>query len=161
MSIVQYLKFRAVLKLLTTTIKLKRTRHPQLNRFLWPLPVKLLCKKKKQKQKNINSHLFFCLLLNIFGKGKKRSLFPSSQHYDLTQTCSIAVTMIHKAENCCKCILMFCFTPPQFSKDVIRVHLALLRAIEMNMVTGGSGLGKIFLEFKERSVCFCGPFSRL
>ncbi|TNN55984.1 Guanine nucleotide exchange factor VAV2 [Liparis tanakae] len=35
-------------------------------------------------------------------------------------------------------------------EDVIKVHLALLRAIDLNMVSGGNGLGKIFLEFKER-----------
>ncbi|KAI3362020.1 hypothetical protein L3Q82_012356, partial [Scortum barcoo] len=35
-------------------------------------------------------------------------------------------------------------------RDVIKVHFALLRAIDLNMVTGGSGLGKIFLDFKER-----------
>lgn len=37
----------------------------------------------------------------------------------------------------------------------------MLRAIDQNMVIGGSGLGKIFLDFKERSarsnceVCVC------
>jgi len=36
------------------------------------------------------------------------------------------------------------------TQDVIKVHLALLQAIDLNMVSGGSGLGKIFLEFKER-----------
>ncbi|XP_058472853.1 guanine nucleotide exchange factor VAV2 isoform X11 [Solea solea] len=39
-------------------------------------------------------------------------------------------------------------------EDVIRVHSALLRAIELNMVTGGSGLGKIFLDFKERLLIY-------
>ena len=39
-----------------------------------------------------------------------------------------------------------------FTQDVIKVHFALLRAIDLNMVSGGSGLGKIFLDFKERSV---------
>lgn len=39
-----------------------------------------------------------------------------------------------------------------FPQDVIKVHFALLRAIDLNMVTGGSGLGKIFLDFKERYV---------
>ncbi|KAF3702252.1 Guanine nucleotide exchange factor VAV2 [Channa argus] len=34
-------------------------------------------------------------------------------------------------------------------EDVIKVHFALLRAIDLNMVSGGSGLGKIFLDFKE------------
>uniref|UniRef100_A0A3Q2PIN8 Vav guanine nucleotide exchange factor 2 n=1 Tax=Fundulus heteroclitus TaxID=8078 RepID=A0A3Q2PIN8_FUNHE len=37
-------------------------------------------------------------------------------------------------------------------EDIIRVHFALLRAIDLNMVSGGSGLGKIFLDFKERLV---------
>lgn len=37
-----------------------------------------------------------------------------------------------------------------FTQDVIKVHFALLRAIDLNMVSGGSGLGKIFLDFKER-----------
>lgn len=39
-----------------------------------------------------------------------------------------------------------------FTKDIIKVHFALLRAIDLNMVSGGSGLGKIFLDFKERLV---------
>ncbi|XP_039856254.1 guanine nucleotide exchange factor VAV2 isoform X14 [Simochromis diagramma] len=39
-------------------------------------------------------------------------------------------------------------------EDVIKVHFALLRAIEMNMVSGGSGLGKIFLDFKERLLIY-------
>lgn len=38
------------------------------------------------------------------------------------------------------------------TQDVIKVHFALLRAIDLNMVSGGSGLGKIFLDFKERQV---------
>uniref|UniRef100_A0A8C6P2B0 Vav guanine nucleotide exchange factor 2 n=1 Tax=Nothobranchius furzeri TaxID=105023 RepID=A0A8C6P2B0_NOTFU len=39
-------------------------------------------------------------------------------------------------------------------EDIIRVHFALLRAIDMNMVSGGSGLGKIFLDFKERLLIY-------
>lgn len=39
-----------------------------------------------------------------------------------------------------------------FTQDIIKVHFALLRAIDLNMVSGGSGLGKIFLDFKERLV---------
>ncbi|AWP14994.1 putative guanine nucleotide exchange factor VAV2 [Scophthalmus maximus] len=39
-------------------------------------------------------------------------------------------------------------------EDVIKVHFALLRAIDLNMVTGGSGLGKIFLDFKERLLIY-------
>ncbi|KAL4004980.1 COMM domain containing 5 [Sarotherodon galilaeus] len=39
-------------------------------------------------------------------------------------------------------------------EDVIKVHFALLRAIEMNVVSGGSGLGKIFLDFKERLLIY-------
>ncbi|KAI9524944.1 hypothetical protein NQZ68_014479 [Dissostichus eleginoides] len=48
------------------------------------------------------------------------------------------------------------FTPQEMEaifvnlEDVIKVHSALLRAIDLNMLSGGSGLGKIFLEFKER-----------
>ncbi|CAB1318478.1 unnamed protein product, partial [Coregonus sp. 'balchen'] len=34
-------------------------------------------------------------------------------------------------------------------EDVIKVHFALLRAIDLNMVSGGNGLGKIFIDFKE------------
>uniref|UniRef100_A0A672ITQ9 Vav 2 guanine nucleotide exchange factor n=1 Tax=Salarias fasciatus TaxID=181472 RepID=A0A672ITQ9_SALFA len=41
-----------------------------------------------------------------------------------------------------------------FYPDVIRVHFALLRAIDLNMMSGGSGLGKIFLEFKERLLIY-------
>lgn len=37
-------------------------------------------------------------------------------------------------------------------QDVIKVHFSLLRAIDLNMMSGGNGLGKIFLDFKERSV---------
>ena len=37
-------------------------------------------------------------------------------------------------------------------QDVIKVHFALLRAIDLNMVSGGNGLGKIFIDFKERLV---------
>ncbi|KAJ4926125.1 hypothetical protein JOQ06_008308 [Pogonophryne albipinna] len=50
------------------------------------------------------------------------------------------------------------FTPQEMEaifvnlEDVIKVHSALLRAIDLNMLSGGSGLGKIFLEFKERSI---------
>uniref|UniRef100_A0A3B3UYX0 Vav guanine nucleotide exchange factor 2 n=1 Tax=Poecilia latipinna TaxID=48699 RepID=A0A3B3UYX0_9TELE len=39
-------------------------------------------------------------------------------------------------------------------EDIIRVHFALLRAIDMNMLSGGSGLGKIFLDFKERLLIY-------
>uniref|UniRef100_A0A8C9V442 Vav guanine nucleotide exchange factor 2 n=1 Tax=Scleropages formosus TaxID=113540 RepID=A0A8C9V442_SCLFO len=39
-------------------------------------------------------------------------------------------------------------------EDIIKVHFSLLRAIDMNMVTGGSGLGKIFLDFKERLLIY-------
>ncbi|PWA26681.1 hypothetical protein CCH79_00000697 [Gambusia affinis] len=39
-------------------------------------------------------------------------------------------------------------------EDIIRVHFALLRAIDLNMVSGGSGLGKIFLDFKERLLIY-------
>uniref|UniRef100_A0A671V4J3 Vav guanine nucleotide exchange factor 2 n=1 Tax=Sparus aurata TaxID=8175 RepID=A0A671V4J3_SPAAU len=41
-----------------------------------------------------------------------------------------------------------------FTQDVIKVHFALLRAIDLNMVSGGSGLGKIFLDFKERLLIY-------
>lgn len=37
-------------------------------------------------------------------------------------------------------------------QDIIKVHFALLRAIDQTMMSGGNGLGKIFLDFKERSV---------
>uniref|UniRef100_A0A8C1ZHR7 Vav 2 guanine nucleotide exchange factor n=1 Tax=Cyprinus carpio TaxID=7962 RepID=A0A8C1ZHR7_CYPCA len=37
-------------------------------------------------------------------------------------------------------------------EDIIKVHFFLLRAIDLTMVSGGNGLGKIFLDFKERSV---------
>ncbi|XP_034048698.1 guanine nucleotide exchange factor VAV2 isoform X11 [Thalassophryne amazonica] len=39
-------------------------------------------------------------------------------------------------------------------EDVIKVHFTLLRAIDLNMVNGGSGLGKIFLDFKERLLIY-------
>lgn len=39
-------------------------------------------------------------------------------------------------------------------EDVIRVHLALLKAIDLNMVSGGGGLGNIFLDFKERLLIY-------
>ncbi|CAG11198.1 unnamed protein product, partial [Tetraodon nigroviridis] len=39
-------------------------------------------------------------------------------------------------------------------EDIIRVHFALLRAIDLTMVSGGSGLGKIFLDFKERLLIY-------
>ncbi|TSK72120.1 Guanine nucleotide exchange factor VAV2 [Bagarius yarrelli] len=39
-------------------------------------------------------------------------------------------------------------------EDIIRVHFALLRAIDQNMVIGGNGLGKIFLDFKERLLIY-------
>uniref|UniRef100_A0A8C6TDF5 Vav 2 guanine nucleotide exchange factor n=1 Tax=Neogobius melanostomus TaxID=47308 RepID=A0A8C6TDF5_9GOBI len=38
--------------------------------------------------------------------------------------------------------------------DVIKTHFALLRAIDLSMVSGGSGLGKIFLDFKERLLIY-------
>ncbi|XP_033951380.1 guanine nucleotide exchange factor VAV2 isoform X9 [Pseudochaenichthys georgianus] len=52
------------------------------------------------------------------------------------------------------------FTPQEMEaifvnlEDVIKVHSALLRAIDLNMLSGGSGLGKIFLEFKERLLIY-------
>ncbi|XP_041754170.1 guanine nucleotide exchange factor VAV2-like isoform X11 [Coregonus clupeaformis] len=39
-------------------------------------------------------------------------------------------------------------------EDVIKVHFALLRAIDLNMVSGGNGLGKIFIDFKERLLIY-------
>ncbi|KAG7480474.1 hypothetical protein MATL_G00056440 [Megalops atlanticus] len=39
-------------------------------------------------------------------------------------------------------------------EDVIKVHFSLLRAIDMNMMSGASGLGKIFLDFKERLLIY-------
>ncbi|KAL0965546.1 hypothetical protein UPYG_G00282710 [Umbra pygmaea] len=39
-------------------------------------------------------------------------------------------------------------------EDVIKVHLALLRAIDLNMVSGGNGLGKIFIDYKERLLIY-------
>uniref|UniRef100_A0A8C5HUJ2 Vav 2 guanine nucleotide exchange factor n=1 Tax=Gouania willdenowi TaxID=441366 RepID=A0A8C5HUJ2_GOUWI len=39
-------------------------------------------------------------------------------------------------------------------EDIIRVHFALLQAIDLSMVSGGSGLGKIFLDFKERLLIY-------
>uniref|UniRef100_A0A3P9IM82 Vav 2 guanine nucleotide exchange factor n=1 Tax=Oryzias latipes TaxID=8090 RepID=A0A3P9IM82_ORYLA len=38
--------------------------------------------------------------------------------------------------------------------DIIRVHFGLLRAIDLTMVSGGSGLGKIFIDFKERLLIY-------
>lgn len=52
------------------------------------------------------------------------------------------------------------FTPQEMEaifvnlEEVIKVHFALLRAIDLNMVSGGSGLGKIFLDFKERLLIY-------
>ncbi|XP_030197472.1 guanine nucleotide exchange factor VAV2 isoform X11 [Gadus morhua] len=39
-------------------------------------------------------------------------------------------------------------------EDVIKVHFTLLRAIDLNMVGGGNGLGNIFLDFKERLLIY-------
>ncbi|XP_065100277.1 guanine nucleotide exchange factor VAV2 isoform X2 [Paramisgurnus dabryanus] len=39
-------------------------------------------------------------------------------------------------------------------EDIIKVHFALLRAIDMTMVSGGNGLGKTFLDFKERLLIY-------
>ncbi|KAI7796207.1 putative guanine nucleotide exchange factor VAV2, partial [Triplophysa rosa] len=39
-------------------------------------------------------------------------------------------------------------------EDIIKVHFALLRAIEISMVSGGIGLGKTFLDFKERLLIY-------
>ncbi|XP_036382018.1 guanine nucleotide exchange factor VAV2-like [Megalops cyprinoides] len=39
-------------------------------------------------------------------------------------------------------------------EEVIKVHFSLLRAIDMNMMSGASGLGKIFLDFKERLLIY-------
>uniref|UniRef100_A0A672KHN6 Vav guanine nucleotide exchange factor 2 n=1 Tax=Sinocyclocheilus grahami TaxID=75366 RepID=A0A672KHN6_SINGR len=39
-------------------------------------------------------------------------------------------------------------------EDIIKVHFALLRAIDLTMVSGGNGLGKIFLDFKERLLIY-------
>uniref|UniRef100_A0AAY4AGL3 Vav 2 guanine nucleotide exchange factor n=1 Tax=Denticeps clupeoides TaxID=299321 RepID=A0AAY4AGL3_9TELE len=45
-------------------------------------------------------------------------------------------------------------TLEDIEKDVIKVHSALLRAIELSVASGGSGLGKIFLDFKERLLIY-------
>uniref|UniRef100_A0A8C1XE93 Vav 2 guanine nucleotide exchange factor n=1 Tax=Cyprinus carpio TaxID=7962 RepID=A0A8C1XE93_CYPCA len=39
-------------------------------------------------------------------------------------------------------------------EDIIKVHFFLLRAIDLTMVSGGNGLGKIFLDFKERLLIY-------
>ncbi|XP_048858515.1 guanine nucleotide exchange factor VAV2-like isoform X2 [Brienomyrus brachyistius] len=39
-------------------------------------------------------------------------------------------------------------------EEVIKVHFSLLRAIDLNMMSGGNGLGKIFLDFKERLLIY-------
>uniref|UniRef100_A0A8C1XHP6 Vav 2 guanine nucleotide exchange factor n=1 Tax=Cyprinus carpio TaxID=7962 RepID=A0A8C1XHP6_CYPCA len=39
-------------------------------------------------------------------------------------------------------------------RDIIKVHFFLLRAIDLTMVSGGNGLGKIFLDFKERLLIY-------
>ncbi|KAJ8379787.1 hypothetical protein SKAU_G00005650 [Synaphobranchus kaupii] len=39
-------------------------------------------------------------------------------------------------------------------EEVIKVHLALLKAIDVNMMTGGTGLGRIFLDFKEHLLIY-------
>ncbi|XP_050949972.1 guanine nucleotide exchange factor VAV2 isoform X2 [Labeo rohita] len=39
-------------------------------------------------------------------------------------------------------------------EDIIKVHFALLRAIDQTMMSGGNGLGKIFLDFKERLLIY-------
>ncbi|KAG2469794.1 VAV2 factor, partial [Polypterus senegalus] len=39
-------------------------------------------------------------------------------------------------------------------EDLIKVHFSLLRAIDLTMMAGGSGLAKIFLEFKERLLIY-------
>ncbi|XP_046724217.1 guanine nucleotide exchange factor VAV2 [Silurus meridionalis] len=39
-------------------------------------------------------------------------------------------------------------------EDIIRVHGALMKAIDQNMMLGGTGLGRIFLEFKERLLIY-------
>lgn len=35
-------------------------------------------------------------------------------------------------------------------QDLIKVHFNFLRSIDISMMSGGSGLAKVFLEFKER-----------
>ncbi|KAJ8263495.1 hypothetical protein COCON_G00159520, partial [Conger conger] len=39
-------------------------------------------------------------------------------------------------------------------EEVIKVHLALLKAIDVNMMCGGNGLGRIFLDFKEHLLIY-------
>ncbi|XP_015222472.1 guanine nucleotide exchange factor VAV2 isoform X5 [Lepisosteus oculatus] len=39
-------------------------------------------------------------------------------------------------------------------EDLIKVHFALLRAIDMTVAAGGNGLGKVFLDFKERLLIY-------
>ncbi|XP_077089002.1 guanine nucleotide exchange factor VAV2 isoform X4 [Siphateles boraxobius] len=39
-------------------------------------------------------------------------------------------------------------------EDIIKVHFALLRAIDLTMLSGGNGLGKIFLDYKERLLIY-------
>ncbi|XP_063067028.1 guanine nucleotide exchange factor VAV2 isoform X2 [Engraulis encrasicolus] len=39
-------------------------------------------------------------------------------------------------------------------EDVIKVHAALLRAVDLNVASGGSGLGKVFLDFKEKLLIY-------
>uniref|UniRef100_A0A8C5BZW5 Vav 2 guanine nucleotide exchange factor n=1 Tax=Gadus morhua TaxID=8049 RepID=A0A8C5BZW5_GADMO len=52
---------------------------------------------------------------------------------------------IEKKLKTCLCVV---------SQDVIKVHFTLLRAIDLNMVGGGNGLGNIFLDFKERLLIY-------
>uniref|UniRef100_W5MAK3 Vav guanine nucleotide exchange factor 2 n=1 Tax=Lepisosteus oculatus TaxID=7918 RepID=W5MAK3_LEPOC len=40
------------------------------------------------------------------------------------------------------------------TQDLIKVHFALLRAIDMTVAAGGNGLGKVFLDFKERLLIY-------
>lgn len=44
------------------------------------------------------------------------------------------------------------YVPNMFSlfQDLIKVHFNFLRSIDVSMMSGGSTLAKVFLEFKER-----------
>ncbi|NXP41174.1 VAV2 factor, partial [Leiothrix lutea] len=42
-------------------------------------------------------------------------------------------------------------------EDLIKVHFSFLRAIDVSMMSGGSSLAKVFLEFKERLLCSGHP----
>nr|XP_019959064.1 PREDICTED: guanine nucleotide exchange factor VAV2 [Paralichthys olivaceus] len=120
--------------------------RPQMSQFLCLKNIRTFLKVCHDKFGLRNSELFDPFdLFDVRDFGKVISALSRISHHSIAQIKGIRKPTPSRLY---KYLLGF------FSQDVIKVHFALLRAIDLNMVTGGSGLGKIFLDFKERLLIY-------